>query len=150
MQCRHFETAVQDYLRTQYNYYDVSTRYKPPYLEGKEIDVYAKKGQTGAAQIITICECKLKFFNQIVQAEEIIAFLEVTEKVRAHEKQLAKKEGGSVKIMSYLVTNSSVSLAAAELLSSRGIQIMNVQLSANWMERGDWKITGLKGKCSLA
>lgn len=145
-----FEMNVKDYLRTKYQYYDISTNYKPPYLSGKEIDVYAKKGLTGTAQIITICECKLKFFDQVVQPEEITKFLTVTEKVREHETLLAKKQGGSIKINSYLVTNSTVSPAATELLSSRGIEIMSVELSSNWSERGDWKITGLKNRCSLA
>jgi hypothetical protein len=144
LQSRHFELSVQGFLRTKYNYSDVVTRYKPPYLEGKEIDVYAKKGQTGEHKTIMICECKLKFFNLSVQIEEVTRFAELSAKVQQYETELANKEGGSAKVKSYLVTNSSVSPATLEFLNSRGVQVMIAQLPTNWHERGDWKITGIK------
>ncbi|MCW4017154.1 MAG: hypothetical protein NWF00_00485 [Candidatus Bathyarchaeota archaeon] len=143
LQSRHFEVSVQEFLRSKYNYSDIRTRYKPPYL-GKEIDVYGKKGRTGETKTIVICECKLKFSNRQVQVEEITRFADLTAEVQQHEKETAKKEGGSVKVKSYLVTNSYVSSATKDFLNRRGIQIMLVQLPSNWHERGDWEIVGFQ------
>lgn len=144
LQSRHFETSVQDFLRTKYHYSDIVTRYKPPYLDGKEIDVYAKKGQTGEPKTIMVCECKLKFSDDPVQVEEVTCFVELVTKIQKHETELANKEGGSAKLKPYLVTNSSVSPATKDFLNSQGVQVMITQLPANWHERGDWKIAGVK------
>lgn len=143
LQSRHFEMCVQGFLRSNYGYVDVVTRYKPPYLEGKEIDVYAKKGRTGELKTITICECKLRFNDREIQLEEIAVFLEVASKVRQYEQELTEKEGGSVKINIWLVTNTTVSPLALKLLYKHNIQTMIAKLPSNWHQRGDWKITGM-------
>lgn len=94
LQAHHFETCVQELLWSKYSYTKVITRYKPPYLEGREIDVYARKGLVDKRKNVTICECKLKFGNAEFRLEEIKQFLEVVPKVRLYESALAAKEGG--------------------------------------------------------
>lgn len=140
LQSQHFEMCLQELLRSKFGFIDVVTRYKPPYLKGKEIDVYAKKGRIGEPKTVTICECKLRFSDAEIQPEEVINFIEVAPKVEQHEMELTCKEGGSVRINLWLVTNAAVSSRAVEDLHRHGIEIMIAALPSNWRERGDWKI----------
>jgi len=144
LQARHFEMCVQDYLRLRYGYDDVVTRYAPPYLKGKEIDVYARKGRIGERRTVTLCECKLRFEKREIQLTEITDFPEVASMVRQHELELITKEGGSAKTEAWLVTNATVSPNALEVLNQNGIQVMVAKLPSNWKERGDWKIIKIK------
>jgi len=144
LQARYFEICVQEFLRVKYGYSDVITRYKPPYLKGKEIDVYARKGMIGERKFITICECKLRFENREIQQEEIRDFLEVASKVRQHELELTAQDGGSAKMEAWLVTNSTVSPSALETLRKNDIQVLTAKLPSNWYMRGDWKIIEMK------
>jgi len=109
LQARHFEMCVQEFLQSKYGYTNIITRYKPPYLKGKEIDVYARKGRIGERKIITVCECKLRFEKREIQLKEIADFLKVASKVRQYESELITREGGSVKIEVWLITNTTVS-----------------------------------------
>ena len=144
LQAKHFETCVQELLRSKYGYTDVIARYRPPYLEGKEIDVYARKGIIGERKAVTICECKLRFEKRDIQLEEIANFLEVALKVRQHESELIAKEGGSTKIEAWLITNSIVSPGALETLRKNDIRVMIAKLPLYWHKRGDWKIIEIK------
>ncbi|MGI0011645.1 MAG: hypothetical protein ACREAE_09625, partial [Nitrosopumilaceae archaeon] len=74
-----FEHSVADYLREEYGY-NVTIRYKPPYLHGKEIDIYAEK--SGRYKTITACECKLRLNNNPITFEEIEKFNHKVEKIR--------------------------------------------------------------------
>jgi hypothetical protein len=144
LHARYFEICVQEFLRTKYGYSNVITRYKPPYLKGKEIDVYARKGMVGERKIVTICECKLRFEKREIQLEEIADFLKVTLKVRQHELKLIAEEGGSTKIEAWLITNSTVSPSVLETLHKNGIRVMIAKLPADWRKKGDWKIIEMK------
>lgn len=145
LQAHHFETCVQELLWSKYGYTGVITRYKPPYLEGREIDVYARKGLVGKRKNVTICECKLKFGNAEVRLEEIKHFLEVVPKVRLYESALSAKEGGSSKTEAWLITNSKrISQQAVNALRKNNVKILIAKLPSNWYKRGEWKITGVK------
>lgn len=144
LQARYFEICVQEFLRAKYGYPNVTTRYRPPYLKGKEIDVYARKGVIGERKTVTICECKLRFEKREIQLEEIAEFLEVTSKVRQYESELIAEEGGSTKIEAWLITNSIVSPCTLETLRKNGIRVMIAKLPLNWHKRGDWKIIEMK------
>jgi hypothetical protein len=140
LHARYFEICVQELLRAKYGYSNVITRYKPPYLKGKEIDVYARKGMVGERKAIIICECKLRFEKREIQLEEIADFPEVALEVRQHELELTAEEGGSSKIEAWLVTNSIVSPDALETLRKNDIRVIIAKLPSNWRKRGDWKI----------
>ncbi len=144
LQARYFEICVQEFLRMKYGYPNVVTRYNPPYLKGKEIDVYARKDLIGERKAVTICECKLRFEKREIQLEEIVDFLGVTSEVRKHESKLAAEEGGSAKIEAWLITNSVVSPSVLETLRKNDIRVMIAILPSNWRKRGDWKITEMK------
>jgi hypothetical protein len=144
LQARYFEICVQEFLRAKYGYSNVITRYNPPYLKGKEIDVYARKGMIGGRKTITICECKLRFEKREIQLEEIADFLEVALRVRQHELELIAEEGGSTKIEAWLVTNSTVSPSALENLRKSDIRVLIAKLPSDWHKRGDWKIIEMK------
>lgn len=144
LQARHFEMCVQDYLRLRYGYDDVVTRYAPPYLKGREIDVFARKGRIGERRTVTLCECKLRFEKREIQLAEIADFIEIASMVRQHELELTAKEGGSVKIEAWLITNATTSPNALEILNQNRIRIMIAKLPSNWKERGDWKIIKIK------
>lgn len=144
LQARYFEMCVQEFLRSKYGYTDVVTRYRPPYLKGKEIDVYARKGRTGERKIITVCECKLTFEKSEIGLEEIGDFPEVASIVRQYELGLTIKEGGSARIEAWLVTNATVPSHIVEILRQNDIEVMIAQLPSNWRKRGDWKIIEMK------
>lgn len=144
LQARYFEICVQEFLRTKYGYSNVITRYKPPYLKGKEIDVYARKDSIGERKAVTVCECKLRFEKRAIQLEDIADFLGVSLEVRQHESKIVAEEGGSTKIEAWLITNSIVSPSALETLRKNGIRVMIAILPSNWRKRGDWKITEMK------
>jgi hypothetical protein len=144
LQARHFEMCVQEFLQSKYGYANIITRYKPPYLKGKEIDVYARKGRIGQRKIVTVCECKLRFNKRKMQLKEIDYFLEVASKVRQYESELITREGGSVKIEVWLVTNTTVSPPTLEILHQNDIRVMIAKLPSNWRKRGDWKIIEMK------
>jgi hypothetical protein len=67
-----FEFKVGEFLRQRYNYSKVLIRYKPVYLDGKEIDIYAEKGQIERS--LTICECKLRLNNSPISLHEVESF----------------------------------------------------------------------------
>ncbi len=68
---RIYEDAIADYLRKIYQY-NTTPRYKPEYLQGGEIDVFAEKGLM--PKNITICECKLRFNEAPITLQEIKKF----------------------------------------------------------------------------
>jgi hypothetical protein len=72
LQARMFEDRVADFLRRKFGYAAIETRYKPPYLEGKEIDVFATKPQIRGITQVTICECKLVMNERSIETTEII------------------------------------------------------------------------------
>jgi hypothetical protein len=144
LQSRYFEICVQEFLRTKHRYSEILTRHTMPYLKGKEIDVYAKREVLGTSKQITLCECKLKFSNNQVKPDEVSTFIEIVTKVREHEKRIAEQEGINIKIIAYLVTNSSFFPETAKLLNSQGIECMIAKLPANWFKRCDWKIVNMK------
>ncbi len=144
LQSRHFEICVQEFLKSRHGFTDVVTRYKPPYLEGKEIDVYARKGRIGEQKTVTFCECKLRFGNREIEFEEVSNFIKIASKAKQHELELTAKEGGSVKIETWLVTNGNVSLGALKILRQNGIKVVTAKLPSNWFKRGDWRIIDIK------
>ena len=77
---RIFEDATADYLRQKHSY-DAYARYRPAYLENKEIDVFGRRA--GIPQRITVCECKLRFGDSPITMTDITIF---------HEKILVIKE----------------------------------------------------------
>lgn len=98
-----FEREVESYFRRELQYMYASCRYKPPYL-GREIDVFASKGQQRTT--ITVCECRLRFNNRPIDGEEISKFSELASNVRKYEKAKAAKEGRKVTIHAWFVTNA--------------------------------------------
>lgn len=144
LHARYFEMCVQEFLRAKYGYSNVITRYKPPYLKGKEIDVYARKGTIGERKAVTISECKLRFEKREIQLEEIADFLEVTSGVRQHELELVAEEGGSTRVEAWLITNSVVSPSTLETLRKNAIRVMIAKLPSDWPKRADWKIIEMK------
>ena len=144
LQARYFEICVQEFLRSKYGYVDAITRYKPPYLKGKEIDVYARKGRIGERKTVTICECKLRFERREIQTKDIAEFLEIASKVKQYESELITKEGGSAKIEAWLVTNTTVSPHALEILQQKDVKVMIAELPAGWHQREDWKIVRMR------
>lgn len=140
LQSRHLEICVQEFLRSKYGYADIVTRYKPPYLAGKEIDVYAKKGRTGESKTVTFCECKLRFNDGEISLEELLGFIKVASMVKQYESEQIKKEGGNAKIIAWLITNAAISPAALEILHKESIHVMIAKLPLGWHKRGDWKI----------
>lgn len=144
LQARQFELCAQELLQSKYGYTDVITRYKPPYLKGNEVDVYARKGRVGEKKFVTICECKLRFENQEIQVGDIAKFIKIASKVKQHETEVIAKEGGSVKIRAWLITNATASPHTLEILHQNKISVQTAKLPSNWIERADWKIQELK------
>ena len=100
-----FQREVESHLRSEYQYTQTICNYKPPYLRGREIDVYASKGARRTT--ITICECKLKLNDQPISADEVKKFSELSKVVREYEQQKARKEGKQVTIYAWIVTNAN-------------------------------------------
>lgn len=140
---RIFEDAVADYLR-QNHQYDAVARTKPPYLEGKELDVFAEKGLP--LKNITVCECKFRPVNpdSPITISEVQEFGEKAKKVEEHH-----RKSGVAKFWFWLVTNTDKLEEGVDEYSKKiGIEIKKVHLPKNWKERSDWsvvKIENLKG-----
>jgi len=144
LQARYFETCVQEFLRSRYGYTDVITRYKPLYLKGKRLDVYARKGVLGERKTVTLCECKLRFNNKEIKLEEIDDFFNVASKVKKYEEELIAKEGGSLKFETWVITNTTVLPSDLEIIHKNDVRVMIAKLPSNWWKRGDWKIINIE------
>jgi len=121
-----FEREVESYLRREFQYTYSHCNYKPPYL-GKDIDVYASKGDPVVT--ITICECRLRFNNRPIDVTEIEKFCKLASAVRDHENEKAAREGKRVTLHAWFVTNAdSVEKVAATMAKRNKIEIKHAKV----------------------
>jgi hypothetical protein len=134
-----FVKEVESYLRREYQYHNTRCKYKPRYL-GREIDVYASKGEEKTT--ITICECKLRLGNQPINVDEIERFSKLSRAVRQYEERKANQEGRRVTVIAWFVTNTnSVEDKAIAIAKENNVKIMQASIpkdckslcsDANW------------------
>jgi len=132
-QSRLFEIATAKYLQDQFNY-DTQTGFKPKYLKGKEIDVFAEKGIK--QKKITVCECKLRFNDRPITLDEIeyfhkkIKLIEKNETLRSH-----------VQFQFWFVTNTEKQEKdVPKFAKKHGIKLKKAHISKNWKKRSDWAV----------
>lgn len=137
-----FEKEVEYHLRQKHQYPRTQTRYKPPYL-GREIDVYASKGER--IMIITLCECKLRLDNGPITAHEVEEFVEKARAVHQYEQDKGEKEGRQVKIHLWFVTNTRFAeKAALEVAKINDVAILQAVLPKNFRTNPNWRLSRLK------
>ena len=133
---RTFEDRVADYLRDEYQY-TATTRFKPSYLEGKEIDVFAEKGIK--QKKYTICECKLRQNDSPITMDELRYFQQKIEKVKNNE-----SKRGEAKFYFWFVTNiDDLENGLREYSKQVGIELKKARLSGNWEKRSDWSVVNI-------
>jgi len=144
LQARMFEDRVADFLRRTYGYADVETRYKPPYLHGREIDVYAVKSQLRGTTRVTICECKMALDDREIAIKEIKNFKNLSKKVKLIESSRARNAGSRLKFEAWFITNSKNLPNAARTLTNSKFRIMVAHLPLNWMRMDSWEIVSIE------
>ena len=133
---RIFEDAVADYLQDKYQY-ALTARFKPCYLEGKEIDVFAEKGTK--QKTYTICECKFRQNDSPITMDELRYFQQKIEKVKNIE-----NKRGEAKFYFWFVTNiDDLENGLREYSKQVGIELMKAHLSGNWEKRSDWSVVNI-------
>ena len=138
-----FEDVTGDYLTESLNksgdYYNINKRIKPPYLNGKEIDVLVEsKGRE--IILMFICECKLRLNNSPINQCEVEEFHEKVKAIKENESRARQ----NIIFHTWIVTNSNNILDEAKLYASvHGITIKKANPSRNWMKQADWRVTGL-------
>jgi len=143
-QSRIFEMEVERFLRREYGYFSTDTRLKPPYLEGKEIDVIARKDVLAGKNTVTICECKLRFNDTPITKDEIQKFAEKFQVIREHEAEKAHTEGRGLEIYGWFVTNThKLSERVIKLAKDNNVELRIASLPKNWKRRSDWKVLDL-------
>jgi hypothetical protein len=143
MLSRIFEEAVKNFLNDEHLYPHVTTRYKPRYLRGLELDIYAEKGG-GKRKIITVCECKFRLPSRshLVTIDDLDSFKRKKQMIEENE-----KAHGDAKLNFWLVTNGDkFDKGVKEQAKSAGIEIRKAKLSKGWEDRADWKITEMKAE----
>lgn len=130
---RIFEDAVANFLRENYGY-EATTRFKPKYLDGLEIDVFAEKKIK--AREITICECKLRLNDSAITMSELDDFWKKIQTIKENEDRR-----GDTRFHFWLVTNAKALEDGVEDYAKKvGVDIMQAELSANWKKRSDWSV----------
>lgn len=138
MASRLFEAETERYLKNNFDYSYTFSPYEPPYL-GKEVDVYACKGQ--AKKTITVCECKLRFGNSPLNVTEVNDFSNKVEIIRRYEIDRTVKEGIAVKLHAWIVTNAKTADEnARDLAKKRNIKLKHAELPKHWRKNAYWKI----------
>lgn len=139
MYSRLFEVESERYLKEKHNCTSTFSPYKPPYLEGKQIDIYAEKGMRD--KTITACECKLRFNNGPLTAEEVNDFAKKMANFRQHQLGTAEKEGVTCKIHAWIITNANEAKGEAWKISKDNkIDLKHAILPKNWTRDAYWKI----------
>ena len=126
---RIFEARLGDFLRRKYNYQDVETRWKPGYLRGKELDVYAINAHVRGINRITICECKLVIGDRAVTFDEIQAFKQVADEVESAERSQGRP---LFQFQAWFVTTTTKIEERAKQLVDESFKIKVAKLPANW------------------
>lgn len=129
-----FERAVADFLQERCKYDYVKIHYRPPYLKGKELDVYAMK--FGEERVITLAECKLRVYdeNKPITFKEVKRVEETMRDVENYEKEKAIKEGCRLKINKWIFTNAKmIEKDARELLKKFKIKVKRTELPSDWL-----------------
>jgi len=129
-----FEGAVADFIREKYGYNLVVRNFSPPYLDGKELDIYAVK--FGDPRRLTLVECKLRIYdeNNPITYEEVERAKEIMQKIEEYERDKANKEGDRLKTYKWIFTNSrTIESRARELLKESKIEVKRAILSSNWL-----------------
>jgi hypothetical protein len=134
---RIFEDAVAYFLQEKYGYF-TKIRNKPPYLGGKEIDVFGKNTNVDISYLI--CECKFRLRKNPITVEEISDFVDKTTIIK---NQIDITNNETIKF--WLVTNSEIipvdCLTHAE---KNNIKVMRAKLNSKWQRRSDWSVTEMK------
>lgn len=134
---RKFEDATAEFLRDTHGY-DTRVRWKPEYLEGKEIDVFAVKGIS--PRNITICECKLRLYDRPITLDEVTYF---AEKIKIIEAEEGKR--GNTTFHNWIVTNvKNYDEDVIQYASDSRVEVRVVELGNNWRKRADWRINKTK------
>jgi len=141
-----FEREVESYLRGEHQYTHSRCNYKPPYL-GKDIDVYASKGERVVT--ITICECRLRFNDRPIEVTEIEKFSKLVSVVRDYERKRATKEGKRVKLHAWFVTNAdSIENKAASMAKRNKIDIKHAEVPKGrerLLRDTSWQVSKIRG-----
>ena len=129
---RIYEDSVGQYLHIQHGY-DTRIRYKPNYLDGKEIDVF---GEKISPRTFTVCECKLRLNDNPITLEEINYFYEKKEIIIKKERR-----SQSDKFYFWFITNTDkISEEVNQLAKQYKIDLKIGELPSNWKTRSDWSI----------
>jgi len=129
-----FERATAEFVRDKYGYHHTRVNFRPPYLEGKELDVYAMK--FGRIRHLTLIECKLRIYDEFnpITVIEVASAKEVMQKIEDYEKKKAAKEGYCLKIYKWILTNSkTIQSEARALLDESKIKVKRALLPPDWL-----------------
>jgi hypothetical protein len=140
LQAHTFEDRVADFLRRKHGYTAVETRYKPPYLEGKEVDVYATRSSGHGSTEMTICECKLVIGNREISKDEVDVFRSVATRVAEVESAKAHQRGETTSIRCWFVTNTH----RVPQIPTTEIRLMVAKLPQNWLVMDYWAISEIE------
>lgn len=131
---RLFENAVATHISTKYGYQIRDDKRKPPYLDSRQIDIFAEKGVD--PKYITVCECKLRFKNQPLTMSELEYFNQKILKIREHE----GKETPITFCFQFISNTDNLEEGVKEFAIKNKIEIKKAHLPHNWEGRVDWTI----------
>jgi hypothetical protein len=139
MASRLFEVESERYLKEQYNYTSTFSPYSPPYLKGKQIDVYAEKGIRD--RIITACECKFRFKGKPLSIEEVNNFAEKMAILRGYLRTQSERQGVRCKIFGWIISNAMDAESEVwRVAKENKIDLKHAILTKNWEKDAYWKI----------
>ena len=129
---RIYEDSVAQYLHMKHGY-STKTRYKPQYLDGKEIDVFAEKL---TPRTFTVCECKLRLNDKPIIDVEITSFANKKDLIIKNEKRNLDD-----RFHFWFITNTKkIPEEIKELAKRNKIDLKLGELPSNWKTRADWSI----------
>ena len=110
-------------------------RYKPVYLDGKEIDVCAEKGQT--ERTLKICECKRRLNNSPISLHEVESFGKKIPIIKEKEAIVHR-----TRFNFWFITNGDFLDADVKVYTKREeIEIKKAHLPVNWRNIPDWSVS---------
>ena len=118
----------------------VQTRFKPKYLTGKEIDVFAYVNKEPLE--IIVCECKFrqKEIEVAIATDEIDDFNEKVKIIKNNEKVNQPQSH----LNFWFVTNSvSMNDDLRTYSKDRGIEVKKAIITGDWRTNPKWKINKL-------
>lgn len=127
-----FEQKVRAYYEEQLGF-KVKTSFRPPFLNNREIDIYAEV-EKGDRTIIETVECKFRFppYPKSAQVDYLNQLYTTWEEVNREMHNTLERQGRSVKVTPTLITNGGeYPTEFVEQARQRKIRIYHVDLPLN-------------------